>query len=91
VKNHPSHRVTPGRHAQKFGNDYHLAAGGRQRVPWEAVPEIWEHPSSMLKMSMVGPLGGGAEGPGVPTVNAKNVGGGPPRKQCERSESTHHQ
>jgi hypothetical protein len=27
----------------------------------------------MLKMSMAGPVGGGAEGP---TINAKNIGGG---------------
>jgi hypothetical protein len=32
----------------------------------------------MLKTSMVGPLGGGAEDLGAPTINARNIDGGPP-------------
>jgi hypothetical protein len=40
---------------------------------------------------MVGTLGRGAGGPGVHTINAKNIDGGPPGRQCRRSESTHYQ
>jgi hypothetical protein len=52
--------------------------------------EIREHPPSTLKMSMVGSLGGGVGGPGVPTINAKNVNGGPPGRQCQRTGNAHH-
>jgi hypothetical protein len=40
---------------------------------------------------MVGPLRGDAGGLGAPTINAKNIDGGPPERRCRRSESTHHQ
>jgi hypothetical protein len=43
------------------------------------------------KTSMEGPLGGGAEDPGASTINVKNVDGGPFRRRCRRSSSTHHQ
>jgi hypothetical protein len=38
------------------------------------MPEIWEHPPSAQKTSIVDPLGGGAVGdPGEPTIITKNV------------------
>jgi hypothetical protein len=40
--------------------------------------EIRERPPSMQKLLMIGPLGGGAEDPGAPTINIKNVGGDRP-------------
>jgi hypothetical protein len=40
---------------------------------------------------MVGPLGGDAKNPGVPTINARNVDGGSPGRQCWRSGGAHHQ
>jgi hypothetical protein len=40
---------------------------------------------------MMGPLGGVARGPGALTINAKNVNGGTPGRQCRRSRSAHHQ
>jgi hypothetical protein len=40
--------------------------------------EIRERPPSMQKLSMIGPLGGGAEDPGAPTINIKNIDGDPP-------------
>jgi hypothetical protein len=48
------------------------------RASWEAMLEVWECPPPMLKMSMVGPLGGDVERPGVPTTYAKDIDGGPP-------------
>jgi hypothetical protein len=55
------------------------------------VLEVREHPPSKQKMSTVGPLGGGAGGPGVPTLNAKNVDGKPTRGRCQMSGKAHHQ
>jgi hypothetical protein len=63
----------------------------RRSARWEAMPEIWECPSSTRKTSMVGPLGGGDGDPGTPTINAKNIDSGPPRRRCRRSKSAHHQ
>jgi hypothetical protein len=37
---------------------------------------------------MVGPLRGGAVGPGASTINAKNTDAGPPKRLCQRSGST---
>jgi hypothetical protein len=45
----------------------------QQRAPWEAVSKIWKRPPSTLKNIDGGPLEGGAEDPGAPTINAKNV------------------
>jgi hypothetical protein len=39
----------------------------------------------------IGPLTGANGDPGVPTVNIKNVDGGPPGRCCRRSGSAHHQ
>jgi hypothetical protein len=50
----------------------------QRRAPWEAVLEVRKHSPSTQKMSMVGPLGGTFGGPGAPTINAKNIDGGPP-------------
>jgi hypothetical protein len=36
-------------------------------------------------------LGGGAGDQGAPTINAENVDGGPLRRCCRRSQSSHHQ
>jgi hypothetical protein len=63
----------------------------RWQPPWEAVPEIWEHPPSTQKTSTTTPLGRGAKDLGASTINAKNIDGGPPRRRCRRSGSTHHQ
>jgi hypothetical protein len=46
--------------------------------PWEAMPEVQEHPRSTQKMSKAAPLAGSAGGPGAPTIHAINVDGGPP-------------
>jgi hypothetical protein len=48
------------------------------RPTWEAVPEVWERPTPMLKTSIAGPLAGAGGDLGVPTINAKNIDGGPP-------------
>jgi hypothetical protein len=40
--------------------------------------DIRVRPPSMLRMSMAGPLGSGARGLGAPTINTRNVNGGPP-------------
>jgi hypothetical protein len=40
--------------------------------------EIWERPPSMLKNVDGEHLGGGVGGPRAPTINAKNIDGGPP-------------
>jgi hypothetical protein len=38
---------------------------------WEAVSEVQERPPLTLKISTVGPLGGGDGDAGAPTINAK--------------------
>jgi hypothetical protein len=39
--------------------------------------EVREHPTPILKTSMVGPLGGSDGGPGAPTTYFKGVDSGP--------------
>jgi hypothetical protein len=39
----------------------------------------------------VGPQGGDVGDPGASTINARNVDGGTPGRQCQTSGSTHHQ
>jgi hypothetical protein len=53
--------------------------------------EIREHPPSMPKMLMVGPLGGSAGDPAAPIINAKNIDGGALERRCRRSGSAHHE
>jgi hypothetical protein len=70
----------------------HLQRKERRRwAPSEAMLEIWERPPSMQRTSMEAPLGGDAEDQGAPTINAKNVDGGPPKIWYRRSESGHQQ
>jgi hypothetical protein len=83
--------LPPRRRCQKFGNDYHLVAGCRWWPPWEAVSEVWEHPPSMQKTLMAGPLVGDVGGSGAPTINAKNVDNRSHGRRCWRSRSAHHQ
>jgi hypothetical protein len=59
--------------------------------PWEAVLEVHERPPSMQKMSMAGPLRGGARGLGARTINVRNINGRPLGRRCRRSRSAHHQ
>jgi hypothetical protein len=46
-------------------------------TPREAMLEIWERPPSTQKASTKGLLGGDARDPGVPTINVRNIDGGP--------------
>jgi hypothetical protein len=55
------------------------------------VSEIEESPPSTQKTSTMDPLGGDVGEPGEPTINAKNVDDGTPRRRCRRSETAHHQ
>jgi hypothetical protein len=71
---------TPGRQCRRSRSAHHQCRKMSAAGPREAVPEVRERPPSTQKMSMVGPLGGGAEGPGAPTINTKNIDGGPPRR-----------
>jgi hypothetical protein len=48
-------------------------------APWEAVLEIRERPPSMKETSMAAHLGGNAGDLGVPTINPRNIDGGPSR------------
>jgi hypothetical protein len=73
-----AHCSDPGR----FESGHHQCKKHRQWSPWEAMLKIWEHPPSMQKTSMVGPLGGAIGDPGARTVNAKNTDSGPPRRRC---------
>jgi hypothetical protein len=61
----------------------------RWREPWEALPEVWEHPPSTRELSMAGPLGGGDRDPGALAINARNLDGEPLGMRCWRSGSTH--
>jgi hypothetical protein len=53
-------------------------------APWEVILEIRERPPSSQKTSTVAPLGGAVRDPRAPTINAKNVDSGPPRRQCRK-------
>jgi hypothetical protein len=81
----------PGRRCRRSRSAHHQHKKYRRQTPWEAVQEVRERPSSTQKTSMVAPLGGGAKGLKAPTINAKNVDGGPPKRRCSRSGSVHHQ
>jgi hypothetical protein len=48
---------------------------------WEAVSEVQERPPLTLKISTVGPLGGGDGDAGAPTINAKKRQLRPPGRQ----------
>jgi hypothetical protein len=61
----------------------------RWREPWEALPEVWEHPPSTRELSMAGPLGGGDRDPGALAINARNLDGEPLGMRCWRSGSAH--
>jgi hypothetical protein len=47
--------------------------------PWGCCQDFWQWPPSMLKMSMVGPLGVLAVGPAAATTDVGDIDGGPPR------------
>jgi hypothetical protein len=53
-------------------------------APWEVILEIRERPPSSQKTSTVAPLGGAVRDLRAPTINAKNVDSGPPRRQCRK-------
>jgi hypothetical protein len=80
-----------GRRCRRSGSAHHQRKKRRRHAPWEVMPEVQERPPSMQKILMAGPVGGGAEGLGAPTINIKNVDGEPPGRRCRRSGSVHHQ
>jgi hypothetical protein len=45
-------------------------------APWEAMPEVLEHPPPFLNTSMARPLRGDAGGLGAPTTSLEDVDGG---------------
>jgi hypothetical protein len=47
-------------------------------------------PTTYLEDVDGGPLGGIDRDPGAPTTYLEDVDGEPPRRRCQRSESTHH-
>jgi hypothetical protein len=49
--------------------------------PWEAVPEIQKRSPSTLRNIDCGTLGGDDEDPGAPTINDRNIDGGPPGRR----------
>jgi hypothetical protein len=67
-----------GRRCQRSGSAHHQREKHQWWAPWEVVTEIRERPPSMQKILTAGPLGGAAEDPRAPIINAKNVDGAPP-------------
>jgi hypothetical protein len=59
----------PKRRYQRLGSTHHQHKKHQQWAPWEAMPEIQEHPLSTQETSTVGPLGGDARDLGAPTIN----------------------
>jgi hypothetical protein len=81
----------PGRQCRRSSSAHHQRKKHRRWSLGEAMLEIWERPPSMQETSMVGPLGGDVGDAGAPTINTRNIDGGPPGRRCWRSRSAHHQ
>jgi hypothetical protein len=50
-------------------------------APYAAVPEIQKRSPSTLRNIDCGTLGGDDEDPGAPTINDRNIDGGPPGRR----------